>query len=92
MTYGLHWPDRGVTFRYLEKYVQADLARKMVFVGGPRQCGKTHMAKALLEEIGGEYLNWDDGRDRSRIRKYQFSTELPLVVFDELHKSPKWKS
>jgi len=92
MTHGPHLPDGGVTLRYLEKYVQSDLARKMVFVGGPRQCGKTHMAMALLKEIGGEYLNWDDGRDRRRIRKYQFGTELPLVVFDELHKSPKWKS
>ena len=64
----------------------------MVFVGGPRQCGKTHMAKALLSVIGGEYLNWDDGRDRRRIQKYQFELGRPLIVFDELHKSPKWKS
>ena len=46
------------------------------------------MAKALLKEIDGEYLNWDDGRDRRRIRKYQFSTELALIVFAELHKAP----
>ncbi len=46
--------------RYLENDInticfQAD---KMALVSGPRQCGKTTMAKLLLKERGaGEYYN-----------------------------------
>jgi predicted AAA+ superfamily ATPase len=77
--------------RYLQKFIHNDLQKKMVFVGGPRQCGKTYMSQQILEQVGGEYLNWDDGRDRRRIQKYQFNPLVPLIVFDELHKSLKWK-
>jgi predicted AAA+ superfamily ATPase len=31
--------------RYIEPFILEDLAKKMVFVGGPRQVGKTTMAK-----------------------------------------------
>ncbi len=30
--------------RYLQKYVQEDLDTRMVFIGGPRQVGKTTFA------------------------------------------------
>ena len=47
--------------RYIEKNVSDDLERKMVFVGGPRQTGKTTMAKQLCHEAGfdtkSRYLN-----------------------------------
>ncbi len=33
--------------RYLVEYIQKDLTRKMVFVGEPRQVGKTTMARSL---------------------------------------------
>jgi AAA+ ATPase superfamily predicted ATPase len=38
----------------------------MVFIGGPRQVGKTTLAKHILETAGfsGRYFNWDYGRDR----------------------------
>ena len=36
--------------RYLEKYVQEDLQKKMVFIAGPRQCGKTTLALQLLQD------------------------------------------
>lgn len=64
----------------------------MVFLGGARQCGKTTLAKQLLGNLGGEYLNWDDGRHRQVINKFQFSKDVELIVFDELHKKPNWKS
>lgn len=44
--------------RYLERQVRRDLRRKMVFVAGPRQVGKTTLAKRLLGRSPG-YLNWD---------------------------------
>lgn len=31
--------------RYLEKFIIQDLKKKMVFMAGPRQCGKTTLAQ-----------------------------------------------
>ena len=44
--------------RYLADRIRADLAQKMVFVAGPRQVGKTTLARGLLPDPAG-YLNWD---------------------------------
>ncbi len=75
--------------RYLSPQVQADLARKMVFVAGPRQVGKTTLARALPGGRRG-YLNWDISADRTRI----LAQELPsakLWIFDEIHKYKSWR-
>lgn len=45
--------------RYLSTQIQKDIERKMVFVGGPRQVGKTTLAKHLLANHPFGYLNWD---------------------------------
>ena len=76
--------------RYLAAQVQRDLRRKMVFVGGPRQVGKTTLALALLKGQQG-YLSWDIPEHRERILKH----ELPPTttwVFDEIHKYRRWRS
>ncbi len=76
--------------RYLTPQVQSDLRRKMVFVGGPRQVGKTTLALALLKGDKG-YLSWDVPEHRERILK----RELPGAgtwAFDELHKYRLWRS
>jgi len=44
--------------RYLAPQVLRDLRRKMVFVSGPRQVGKTTLARSLPGARVG-YLNWD---------------------------------
>jgi len=38
----------------------------MVFLSGPRQVGKTTLAKALPSEGAGRYFNWDVALDRKR--------------------------
>lgn len=79
--------------RYLSPYIKRDLDRKMVFIGGPRQCGKTTLAKHILDqERGGLYLNWDDDDDRNIILKKKWSTSDRLLIFDELHKFRRWKN
>ena len=62
----------------------------MVFVGGPRQVGKTTLAKAILSSNypDGRYLNWDFDEDRQDILQKRWSTDNPLLIFDELHKFP----
>ncbi|MGE3919961.1 MAG: AAA family ATPase [Gammaproteobacteria bacterium] len=76
--------------RYLAEHVEKDLSRKMVFVGGPRQVGKTTLAKTLLGNDKG-YLNWDILEQRERILKH----ELPPTsfwCFDEIHKYRLWRN
>lgn len=53
--------------RYLQAQVQADLARKMVFVGGPRQVGKTSLGQAIVTDPRA-WLNFDIPAHRAAIR------------------------
>lgn len=80
--------------RYLHSAIQADLKEKMVFVGGPRQVGKTTLARLLGERDYASYmyLNWDSRQDRKNILASEFSADAGLVVFDEIHKYKKWKN
>lgn len=76
--------------RYLFDQIKADLKRKMVFVGGPRQVGKTTLSKRLLKDPQA-YLNWDFSEHREKILK----KELPptaLWIFDEIHKYRPWRN
>jgi len=76
--------------RYLTPQIEKDLARKMVFVAGPRQVGKTTLSRNLAAGDAG-YLNWDNPEHRERILK----RELPvsgLWIFDEIHKYRKWRN
>ena len=81
--------------RYLEKPVLKDLKRKMVFVGGPRQTGKTSLAKHLLknanQDLKKRYMNWDALEDREKIMREIFPTGKGLLVLDEIHKYSDWR-
>jgi len=80
--------------RYLEKYIAKDLKKKMVFVGGPRQVGKTTIAKTIGKALykNFSYLNWDNPADRKTIVTMKFDAKAKMVIFDELHKYGKWKN
>jgi predicted AAA+ superfamily ATPase len=68
---------------------------RFVLLSGPRQVGKTTVARQWLDDVGGgEYLNWDVPEDRERILRRGFLDGLPpaALVLDELHKYPRWKS
>lgn len=79
--------------RYIKNTVQRDLKNKMVFIGGPRQVGKTTLARHLLTEAGeGRYFNWDYDEDRQAVLQKKWRMDDTLLVFDELHKYPRWKS
>jgi hypothetical protein len=76
--------------RYLDAQVRRDLERKMVFVAGPRQVGKTTLARSLPGAARG-YLNWDVAEDRARLLR----RELPVArlwVLDEIHKYRSWRN
>jgi len=76
--------------RYLNQQVLKDLKKKMVFVGGPRQVGKTTLALQLLKNKAG-YLNWDVPEHREKILKREIPNE-PLLVLDEIHKYRSWRN
>ena len=79
--------------RYLHRAVKSDLARKLVFVVGPRQVGKTTFAKGLMAEyMPNQYLNWDVPNDTRIIQDQSWSLRAKLLVLDELHKMRGWKS
>jgi predicted AAA+ superfamily ATPase len=79
--------------RYLDDRVRHDLQKKMVILTGPRQVGKTTLSKQLLAEFpDGQYLNFDVVAHREVIQKQSWRQSAPLLVFDEIHKMPDWKS
>lgn len=78
--------------RYLEQYLKRDLEKKMVFISGPRQSGKTTLVKDLLPKGESLYLNWDDIDDRKKILKRLWPDEDRIIALDEIHKYSKWKN
>lgn len=62
----------------------------MVFLGGPRQVGKTTLAKQLVGSQPG-YLNWDVPQDREHILR-GFFPAAPLLALDEIHKYRDWRA
>jgi predicted AAA+ superfamily ATPase len=77
--------------RYLASPVRKDLSRKMVLLGGPRQVGKTTLAKTYLSKPQ-QYLSWDDLTDRDIIKSHKINPDLKIVVFDEIHKYARWRT
>lgn len=82
-----------------------DFGRQMRFIIGPRQTGKTTVAKKFLKEQNclKLYYNWDDRKTRDRyIADYHFfvqelynvksSKGKRWLCMDEIHKYPKWKN
>ena len=77
--------------------VDLALARgKMAFITGPRQVGKTTLAKMLNSKSKGQYYNWDDLDFRRAWTKSPkgIVEKMPggsTLILDEIHKASKWK-
>lgn len=81
------------TSRAISSRIRNDLERKLVILTGPRQAGKTTLARGLMAEFPrAQYLNWDVPADRKLILDHAWSPRAGLVVFDEIHKMRDWKS
>lgn len=82
--------------RYIRDFILKDVAEKLVFIGGPRQVGKTTMALHIIGarkgmEIPG-YYNWDIAEHRERIIRHEIPKTPSLLVFDEIHKYVRWRN
>lgn len=65
----------------------------MVFVTGPRQVGKTTLAKSLSPGFRQPlYLNYDSAADRQRIANADWPASHDYVILDEIHAKPEWKT
>ncbi|OGQ06627.1 MAG: AAA family ATPase [Deltaproteobacteria bacterium RIFCSPLOWO2_12_FULL_40_28] len=85
----------GKIIRYLSKPVTRDLRKKMVFISGPRQVGKTTFALSFLKGTQAghlAYLSWDNVHDRDKIKTAELPSKQPVVIFDEVHKFARWRS
>ncbi|MDP3542666.1 MAG: ATP-binding protein [Elusimicrobiota bacterium] len=79
--------------RYLAAPIAEDLVRKMVFLAGPRQIGKTTLARTLIGARFKEtaYFNWDNKQQRRQLMAAQWPGDAELIILDELHKYKSWK-
>ncbi|OHD67593.1 MAG: AAA family ATPase [Spirochaetes bacterium RBG_13_68_11] len=67
----------------------------MVFVGGPRQVGKTTFALGFLRggsESHPGYLSWDDVMTRGALLRGELPPNQRLLVLDEIHKYAGWRN
>lgn len=76
--------------RYLFEYITKDLRSKTILLSGPRQVGKTTLAKSLSENF--EYLNYDIVGDRKIIMNQGWRKDKEIIILDEIHKFRKWKN
>ena len=79
--------------RYLLNNLLEDIEDKMVFIGGPRQVGKTTFTKDIIgKNFKSDYYNWDNIRNRLTALKLEWNSEAELIILDEFHKYKKWKT
>ncbi|MFN3455692.1 MAG: ATP-binding protein [Pseudobdellovibrio sp.] len=80
--------------RYLSHDIAQTLEKKMVFIGGPRQVGKTTLCLSYLSPPSiknSAYLNWDDVTKKKLIKNALLPSS-DLIVFDEVHKYKYWRN
>ncbi len=89
-----------IDIRYLSNPITADCLhhRKMAFITGPRQVGKTTLAKQIGKKLGPfSYWNWDDS-DTKKAWTIQpkslvaSTSQNTLIILDEIHKAKRWRN
>jgi len=87
--------------RYQDLWRRLDALKPMIFMAGPRQAGKTTLARQIAGGFANQlYFNYDIPEDRQRlVTAPHFYEDLnrrdasrPLVVLDEIHKYHDWKN
>ncbi len=79
--------------RLQKNIILKDLEKKIVLLVGPRQSGKTWLAKDIGKEFSNTvYLNYDQPVDKKIIQEQSWLDSTDLLILDELHKMEDWKN
>ncbi len=79
--------------RIQKEIIKRDLKKKIVFIVGPRQVGKTWLAKKIATDYHEPlYLNFDSLKDREIIHGENWLPTIDLLILDEIHKMKNWKN
>lgn len=84
----------ALKLRYLKNDVIDFLNKKMVFLGGPRQVGKTTFCIDFLNPshpTNPAYLNWDIISSKKKLRNAEIPN-TPVLVLDGIHKYKNWRN
>lgn len=80
---------------YLHELKQAFVVHPIVAILGPRQCGKTTLAKQYIETLGKlipqNYFDLEDPQDLERLKDPKLALEQlkGLIVIDEIQRLPE---
>lgn len=86
---------------YVKIWQELESGKGMIFLAGPRQAGKTTLARIISDSFANNlYFNWDIVDHRIRLLEnpvFFESVELkdqsvPLIILDEIHKYKDWKN
>ena len=75
--------------------------KQMIFLSGPRQVGKTTLAKFIARSYSNKYyFNWDIISNKKLLIKdpaffqhiNRVDSTKPIVILDEIHKYKQWKN
>ena len=86
---------------YIDLWRNLSAEKQMIFLSGPRQVGKTTLAKTIAGDFTNSiYFNWDFIEHKKLFLKNPVffenldrnDTSVPLVILDEIHKYRKWKN
>ncbi len=77
--------------RFLERIRDSLEANPIVALLGPRQCGKTTLARLLADNKQGDYFDLENHVDLSRLEAPMLALEKTegLVVIDEIQRKPE---
>ena len=80
-------------YRVQKSIILRDLDKKLVLLVGPRQAGKTWLAKDIAKRFARSvYLNYDQVKDKEIMHNQSWLPSTDLLILDELHKMPEWKN
>jgi predicted AAA+ superfamily ATPase len=79
--------------RHQKQIILKDLKKKLIFLTGPRQVGKTWLALDIAKSYSKSiYLNYDHFKDRKIIKSQEWLDDTDLLILDEIHKMKGWKT
>lgn len=86
---------------YIKIWQDIAADKSMIFLAGPRQAGKTTLARIISDSFTNSlYFNWDIAEHRTDFMRDPLFFEkielrdssTPLIVLDEIHKYKDWKN